>query len=86
MVLQRAGEALDVVPEQEALDERAPVLGLGVQPPTSDWGEMLASGRAQLPHGWWLEVFPGLMITLTVLAVNLLGDGLRDALDPRATR
>ncbi|SMB83274.1 ABC transporter permease [Deinococcus hopiensis] len=61
-------------------------LGLGVQPPTSDWGEMLASGRSQLPQAWWLEVFPGLMITLTVLAVNLLGDGLRDALDPRARR
>ena len=58
-------------------------LGLGVQPPTSDWGEMLASGRRYLPGAWWLAVFPGLMIALTVLSFNLLGDGLRDALDPR---
>jgi peptide/nickel transport system permease protein len=59
-------------------------LGLGVQPPTSDWGEMLASGRGNLPQAWWLAVFPGLMISFTVLAVNLLGDGLRDALDPKS--
>lgn len=58
-------------------------LGMGVQPPTSDWGEMLASGRRYLPEAWWLAVFPGLGIALTILAINLLGDGLRDALDPR---
>ncbi len=58
-------------------------LGLGVQPPTSDWGEMLSSGRRFLPEGYWLEVFPGLFIMLVVLGANLLGDGLRDALDPR---
>ena len=58
-------------------------LGLGVQPPTSDWGEMLASARSSLPRAWWLAVFPGLMIALTVLSFNLLGDALRDALDPR---
>ncbi|WP_019011917.1 ABC transporter permease [Deinococcus aquatilis] len=58
-------------------------LGLGVQPPVSDWGEMLSSGRRFLPQAWWLEVFPGVMIALTVLSINLLGDGLRDALDPR---
>lgn len=61
-------------------------LGLGVQPPTSDWGEMLSSGRRFLPGAWWLAVFPGLMIALTVLSFNLLGDGLRDALDPRTRR
>lgn len=59
-------------------------LGLGVQPPVSDWGEMLSSGRRFLPQAWWLEVFPGVMIAATVLAINLLGDGLRHALDPRA--
>ena len=59
-------------------------LGLGVQPPTADWGEMLARGRRFLPEATWLMVFPGLAVSLTVLAFNLLGDGLRDALDPRA--
>ncbi|HWI61971.1 MAG TPA: ABC transporter permease [Symbiobacteriaceae bacterium] len=59
-------------------------LGLGTQPPTSDWGEMLASGRQYLPDAWWLEVFPGLFVMLAVLSVNLLGDGLRDYLDPRS--
>ncbi len=59
-------------------------LGLGVQPPTSDWGEMLSSARRYLPGAWWLTVFPGIMIALTVLSFNLIGDGLRDALDPRA--
>ena len=58
-------------------------LGLGVQPPTADWGEMLARGRRYLPDAGWLLVFPGVAISLTVLAFNLLGDGLRDALDPR---
>jgi peptide/nickel transport system permease protein len=59
-------------------------LGLGTQPPTSDWGEMLASGRQYLPDAWWLAVFPGLFVMLAVLSVNLLGDGLRDFLDPRS--
>lgn len=58
-------------------------LGLGVQPPTADWGEMLARGRRFLPDAVWLLAFPGIAISLTVLAFNLLGDGLRDALDPR---
>jgi peptide/nickel transport system permease protein len=58
-------------------------LGLGVQPPTADWGEMLSRGRRYLPGNTWLLVYPGLAISLTVLAFNLLGDGLRDALDPR---
>lgn len=60
-------------------------LGLGVQPPTSDWGEMLASGRRYLPEAWWLAVFPGLFIAISILGINLLGDGLRDALDPRTS-
>ncbi|NLG08566.1 MAG: ABC transporter permease [Deinococcales bacterium] len=58
-------------------------LGLGVQPPTSDWGEMLSRGRRFLPDSGWLLLYPGAAISLTVLAFNLLGDGLRDALDPR---
>jgi peptide/nickel transport system permease protein len=58
-------------------------LGLGVQPPTPTWGWMLADGRNYVASAWWLATFPGLAIMLTVLAVNLLGDWLRDSLDPR---
>ncbi len=58
-------------------------LGLGVQPPTASWGTMVADGRNNLIGAWWLSTFPGLAIELTVLSFNLVGDGLRDALDPR---
>lgn len=59
-------------------------LGLGVQIPTPSWGNMLRDGQSELLFGaWWLTVFPGLAIFVTVLAFNLMGDGLRDALDPR---
>ena len=58
-------------------------LGLGVQPPTPSWGAMLSQGREYLTTAWWLGVFPGLAIILTVLGTNLFGDGVRDALDPR---
>lgn len=58
-------------------------LGLGVQPPTPSWGNILIEGKANIEIAWWLSVFPGLAILLTVLAYNLLGEGLRDALDPR---
>jgi peptide/nickel transport system permease protein len=58
-------------------------LGLGSQPPTPEWGRMLSEGRQYLREQWWIATFPGLAIMLTVLALNLLGDGLRDALDPR---
>ena len=58
-------------------------LGLGSQPPTPEWGRMLSEGRQYLRDQWWISTFPGLVIMLSVLAMNLLGDGLRDALDPR---
>lgn len=58
-------------------------LGLGIRPPTPTWGGMLGEASNQLFPYWWQVVFPGLFITITVLAFNLLGDGLRDALDPR---
>ena len=58
-------------------------LGLGVQPPTPTWGGMLADGRVYLSTAWWLATFPGLAILITVLGINLFGDGLRDTLDPR---
>jgi len=56
-------------------------LGLGVRPPTPEWGTMIGNGRLHLPGKWWLTFFPGLAIFLTVFSFNLLGDGLRDALD-----
>lgn len=58
-------------------------LGLGVQPPASAWGSMLADGRSYLTSAWWLSVFPGLAIMFTVLGCNLTGDWLRDFLDPK---
>jgi peptide/nickel transport system permease protein len=58
-------------------------LGLGVQPPWPSWGRMLAEGRTYISSAWWIITFPGLALMLTVLAVNLLGDWLRDHLDPR---
>lgn len=61
-------------------------LGLGVQPPTPEWGSMLASARDYIERAWWVVTFPGLVILLSVLAINLVGDGLRDALDPRLKR
>lgn len=60
-------------------------LGLGAQPPTPEWGAMLTTGRRYLREAWWIAVFPGLAITVTILAMNLVGDGLRDALDPQLT-
>ena len=62
-------------------------LGLGVRPPTPEWGIMVADGAALIVSGaWWVSVFPGLALMLTVLCFNLLGDGLRDLADPRARR
>jgi peptide/nickel transport system permease protein len=58
-------------------------LGLGIPPPTPTWGAMLADGRVYMSTAWWLATFPGLAILVTVLGINLLGDGLRDTLDPR---
>ncbi|MFB3817745.1 MAG: ABC transporter permease [Candidatus Methylomirabilales bacterium] len=65
------------------LESALSFLGLGIPPPTPTWGGMLADGRAYLSTAWWLATFPGLCIMLTVLGINLLGDWLRDALDPR---
>jgi dipeptide transport system permease protein len=57
-----------------------------VQPPYPEWGTMLADSRELLLRAWWVVTFPGLAILITVLAFNLLGDGLRDALDPKLKR
>lgn len=61
-------------------------IGLGVQPPTPEWGSMLAKGRQYIRNYWHLVTFPGVFIMITVISLNLLGDGLRDALDPRLKR
>jgi len=61
-------------------------LGLGIQPPTPSWGYMLATGREFITLAWWLTTFPGLAIFVTVLSWNFIGDGLREALDPRQQR
>jgi peptide/nickel transport system permease protein len=66
------------------LESALSFLGLGVPAEIPSWGRMLADGRQYLDTAWWLGLFPGLAISLTVLAVNLFGDGLRDALDPRS--
>ncbi len=58
-------------------------LGIGVQPPTPSWGSLLSSGKDNIEIAWWLSAFPGLAILMTVLGYNLLGEGIRDALDPR---
>jgi peptide/nickel transport system permease protein len=60
-------------------------LGMGAQPPTPEWGLMTADGQAYLANAWWISTFPGLAIFSAVMAINLLGDGLRGALDPRST-
>jgi peptide/nickel transport system permease protein len=61
-------------------------LGLGAQPPTPEWGAILSAARIYLRQAWWFTTFPGLAIMITVLSINLFGDGLRDALDPKLRR
>jgi peptide/nickel transport system permease protein len=61
-------------------------LGIGVQPPTPSWGNILTAGKDNIDIAWWLSLFPGLAILVTVLGYNLLGEGIRDALDPRLRR
>ena len=61
-------------------------LGMGAQPPTPEWGTMLADAREFILRAWWVVTFPGLAILITVLSFNLMGDGLRDALDPKLKR
>ncbi|MBZ0155936.1 MAG: ABC transporter permease [Alphaproteobacteria bacterium] len=61
-------------------------LGLGVQPPEPSWGNILTSGKDNITVAWWLSLFPGIAILITVLSYNLVGEGLRDALDPRLWR
>ena len=71
------------VPLTILLEAALSYLGLGVQPPLASWGNMVADGKLVMRIAWWVSALPGLFIFLTVVAFNLLGDGLRDALDPR---
>jgi peptide/nickel transport system permease protein len=61
-------------------------IGIGVRPPTPEWGSLLSVARANVTQYWWTAIFPGLAIFIAVFAFNLLGDGLRDLIDPRARR
>lgn len=61
-------------------------LGMGVHPPTPEWGALIAAGRSELQSAWWIATFPGLAIMTTIIAFNAVGDGLRDALDPKQYR
>ena len=65
------------------LESTLSFLGFGIQPPTASWGNMLANAESNMTIAPWVAIFPGLCILVTVLAVNYLGDGLRDALDPK---
>jgi peptide/nickel transport system permease protein len=64
------------------LESTLSFLGFGIQPPTASWGSMLANAQEVINTGWWVAIFPGLCILITVLSINYIGDGLRDALDP----
>ena len=75
-----------IAAEAILLESGLSYLGLGAQPPLPSWGNMLAEGRSFLDSAWWISTFPGLAIFLTVLGMNIVGDGMRDALDPRALR
>lgn len=77
-------QATLVTAEAILIESALSFLGLGIQPPTPSWGNMLEDARTTLTLQPWLAVFPGLMIILTAVCVNFLGDGLRDALDPKA--
>lgn len=80
MVVQATLITADAILLESALS----FLGLGIQPPTPSWGNMLEDARTTITQSWWLTVFPGAMIIITAVCVNFLGDGLRDALDPKA--
>ncbi|MGI8650437.1 MAG: ABC transporter permease [Rubrobacter sp.] len=80
MVVQATLVTADAILLESALS----FLGLGIQPPTPSWGNLLEDARTTLTQAWWLTVFPAAMIIITAVCVNFLGDGLRDALDPKA--
>jgi peptide/nickel transport system permease protein len=72
-----------LIPTNILLEAALSFLGVGIRPPTASWGDMIAQAAPIFNTAWWFMVFPGLALLLTVLAFNLLGDGLQDALNPR---
>ncbi len=78
IVVQATLDVANIIILESTLD----FLGFGIQPPTASWGNMLANAQANVESAWWAAVFPGLCILVTTLAINFIGDGLRDALDP----
>ena len=75
-----------VLPTNILYEAALSFLGVGVQPPTASWGQMIATAAPIFDSAWWYMLFPGIALVLTVLAFNLVGDGLQDALDPRSTK
>jgi peptide/nickel transport system permease protein len=75
-----------IIPQNILLEAALSFLGVGVQPPDASWGEMIAEATSIFDSAWWFMAFPGAALLLTVLAFNLLGDGLQDALNPRSNR
>ena len=74
------------IPTNILIEATLSYLGVGIRPPTASWGQMVAAASPNFTTAWWYMVFPGAALLLTVLAFNLLGDGLRDALNPRNAR
>jgi peptide/nickel transport system permease protein len=74
------------IPANILLEAALSFLGVGVQPPRASWGEMLSDAVSNFDTAWWFMFFPGMALLLTVLAFNLVGDGLQDALNPKSTR
>ncbi len=75
-----------LIPPNILLEAALSFLGVGVRPPTASWGQMIAAATPIFNTAWWYMAFPGIALLLTVLAFNLLGDGLQDALNPRIAR
>jgi peptide/nickel transport system permease protein len=75
-----------IIPQNVLFEAALSFLGVGVQPPDASWGQMIADATEIFDTAWWYMFFPGTALLLTVLAFNLLGDGLQDALNPRASR
>jgi peptide/nickel transport system permease protein len=75
-----------LIPLNILLEAALSFLGVGIRPPTAGWGQMIAAATPIFNTAWWYMTFPGIALLLTVLAFNLLGDGLQDALNPRTAR
>ena len=75
-----------LIPTNILFEAALSFLGVGVQPPTASWGAMIADAQSTFTSAWWYMLFPGLALVFTVLAFNLVGDGLQDALNPKTSK